>query len=150
MGTLYFNFGTTEPTPTTCCAEVGCTFPESTWSPGIGNERLRPSRKSLAFHLDNRTTTMVTFLLKRCFFMIIVLKLNHILCMEKRLFANFSSNFLDMWSTEPSKPSAWAATFPIWLYGWMGRGQQMQIRRFAKGALEGGRLAAPQQKEKMG
>ena len=35
--------------------------------------------------------------------------------MEKRPVANFSSNFLDMWSTEPSKPLAWAATFPMTL-----------------------------------
>lgn len=60
---------------------------------------------------------MVSCLWKRCFFMIIVLKLNHILCMEKRPVANFSSNFFDMWSTEPSKPSAWTATFPMTLPG---------------------------------
>ena len=52
---------------------------------------------------------MVTCLYDICF------ELESFLCMEKRLFANFSSNFLDMWSTERSKHSAWAATFPMTL-----------------------------------
>lgn len=101
-----------------------------------------------AFHLDNRTHGNGIMSLKEMFFHDNCFEIESYSVHGKKTCCQFFFQFFWHVINRTIKTVSLDCHFPYDSTGWMGRGQQMQIRRFAKGALEGGGWLLPNKKRR--